>query len=207
METHLDVFNLIATTKEAKEKAQYFCCSICSMIVVDPVECADCNTAYCRTCLIPWAERGGSCPKRCKRDQPVKVVEMHRYAKQDLKAMEFRCRTEHCPHKATYEKALRHLSECTEKFVCCANGCGVGILAKHQRYHDYLQCPKFQLKCPTCDYNLGFINGENADYEEKPHDCVTHLKQRIHNLELGIAPGGQCDEHVRGYNLALNFCD
>ena len=78
--SHLDLGDL-AEGEIDSEKAQFFVCSICSMIALDPKECSDCNSVYCEACIMPWKERGGCCPKKCQGDKAVNVSNIHRYAR------------------------------------------------------------------------------------------------------------------------------
>lgn len=36
---------------DMKQKAQFFICPICSMIALDPRECAKCDSIYCNACI------------------------------------------------------------------------------------------------------------------------------------------------------------
>ena len=68
-----------ATTPE--EKANFFACAICTMVVFDPTECKSCNSLFCKECLEPWTANNEHCPKKCKGNEAVEFGNIHRFAK------------------------------------------------------------------------------------------------------------------------------
>ena len=41
-------------------------CKICFMISIKPVACKQCESVFCRDCLMMWKEKKNTCPLRCK---------------------------------------------------------------------------------------------------------------------------------------------
>lgn len=64
-EQHLDIANLVQADKTIKEKANFFVCSICTMVVKGPLECSGCQTLFCSDCIDPWRQNNSHCPKKC----------------------------------------------------------------------------------------------------------------------------------------------
>lgn len=81
---HLNIDNLIQDDKELREKANFFICSICTMVVMDPLECSGCQTLFCTSCIDPWRANNDCCPKKCKGNEEVEFREVHRYINQEL---------------------------------------------------------------------------------------------------------------------------
>jgi len=79
-ENRLDIAHLVGD-KEAKEKANFFVCAICTMVVADPTECKGCNSLFCTECLAPWTANNEHCPKKCNGCDPVEFGTIHRFAK------------------------------------------------------------------------------------------------------------------------------
>lgn len=46
-EKRLDLTDLVEGDKAAREKANYFACAICTMVVHEPVECRGCDSLFC----------------------------------------------------------------------------------------------------------------------------------------------------------------
>lgn len=92
-EVRLDLADLVAADKEAKEKANFFACAICTMIVKDPTECKGCNSLFCVECLAPWTANNEHCPKKCQGNNKVEFGSVHRFAKQELESMKFKCKS------------------------------------------------------------------------------------------------------------------
>ena len=67
--TRLDLAQL--EDQSLKEKAQFFVCAICALVVREPMECSGCQSLICRECIDPWRARNNSCPKKCKGNEEV----------------------------------------------------------------------------------------------------------------------------------------
>jgi len=64
-DTHLDFANLIESDKEKRERANFFVCAICAMVVKESQECGNCQSLFCKACIEPWRANNDSCPKKC----------------------------------------------------------------------------------------------------------------------------------------------
>lgn len=53
----LDIANLVEEDKKRRERADFFTCPICAMVVLDPQECSSCQSMFCADCIAPWRER------------------------------------------------------------------------------------------------------------------------------------------------------
>ena len=80
-ENRLDITNMIQLDKEKRERANFFACVICTMVVKDPIECKNCDTLFCQECLEPWTKSNDHCPKKCKGNEAVEYGPIHRFAK------------------------------------------------------------------------------------------------------------------------------
>ena len=112
-ENRLDLANLQAD-QEAKEKANFFACAICTMVVHDPTECKSCNSLFCQECLAPWTASNEHCPKKCKGNDAVEFGDIHRFAKQELESMKFKCKNPKCDSINKYAAALAHIKTCDQ---------------------------------------------------------------------------------------------
>lgn len=80
-ETHLSIDDIVESDAEKVERANFFVCCICAMVVKDPVECDGCQSVFCGPCIQPWRANNKSCPKRCQGNEDVDISPMHRYVK------------------------------------------------------------------------------------------------------------------------------
>ena len=72
---------------------QYFECGQCSNVLYEPLECINCQKAYCKTCLIKFnTYKKGVGPCGC----PNGFSELHRFVKTKLKAIRFFCPQQEC---------------------------------------------------------------------------------------------------------------
>lgn len=83
-EKRLDGADLVEEDKAAREKANYFTCAICTMVVLEPMECRGCESQFCKECIQPWLAKNQHCPKKCKGNDAVEFGGMHRFVKQEL---------------------------------------------------------------------------------------------------------------------------
>lgn len=112
-ESNLNIDNLIDADKDKMERANHFICVICTMIVRDAQECSSCQSIFCAPCIQPWIKKNKTCPKRCHSgEKPVEYESLHKYVKQDLLALKFKCENAECNFSGPYEQAMDHLKTC-----------------------------------------------------------------------------------------------
>lgn len=149
--THLDIMQLVETDPKKIEKAQFFACAICAMVVKEPTECRSCQSLFCSACIQPWRAKNRSCPKKCKGNEDVEFGAVHRFVAQELNDMAFKCRNEHCKLSHKYSEAIFHLSNCELLLQPCSLGCGLGILGADMEYHTQNDCHNVEVICDKCD--------------------------------------------------------
>ena len=110
------------------DKAIYFTCAICALVVKGPTECGSCQSLFCTECISPWRVKNQSCPKKCKGNERVEFREVHRYVMNCLNMLKFKCRNEHCDETHHYTEAMDHLASCDLLLKPCTQNCGLGIL-------------------------------------------------------------------------------
>ena len=115
--SHLSISNLVEIDDKIKEKANYFLCSICMEVVVNPKECKQCSTLYCAECIDTWLNSNPTCPKKCP--GVADFSSLNRYARNDLLDLHFKCPISDCNVVLPYEKALSHLTSCDFKMAPC----------------------------------------------------------------------------------------
>lgn len=54
-QTHLEIEHVISDETQL-ERIKMFICSICTLIVLDPLECSGCDNLFCRGCISVWLE-------------------------------------------------------------------------------------------------------------------------------------------------------
>ena len=150
-------------------------CSICTDVVEDPLECAECETAFCKTCIEDWMSRSQDCPNRCK----ITLRPPHRILRNILESQQLRCRRykEGCPFVSDLAKIKSHDEEdCPVRIVKCNYpGCNAYIFVNDIALHEK-SCEFRHKICPGCSANLSLIESQN-------HSCITYLKEIISKLE------------------------
>lgn len=115
-------------------------------MVNQPKECNRCQSLCCSDCLTEWAASSEACPKACQGASPVAFKDVHRYVKQDLLSLQFKCEVPECDFTGGYVEALNHRKACELRFQLCPQGCGLGVAGKDMRYHCYKQCRLFKIE-------------------------------------------------------------
>ena len=75
---NLDIANLVEEDKKMRERAEFFVCLICAMVVLNPSECSGCQSLYCADCIALWREKNNYCPKKCQGNEAVEFRQVHR---------------------------------------------------------------------------------------------------------------------------------
>lgn len=111
-----------------RERADFFVCPICAMVVLNPSECSSCQSMFCADCIAPWREKNNSCPKKCKGNDSVEFRAVHRLVSQDLNDLKFKCESEGCEVTNSYAAAMEHKVSCGGNgMVECPQKCGLGL--------------------------------------------------------------------------------
>lgn len=186
-ETHLDIQCLIEEEQAKREKANFFVCCICAMIVKDPLECDSCQSLFCSQCLAPWRASNRSCPKKCQGSNDVEFKNLHRYVKGELMLLRFKCGLGDCDFEGTYEEAMAHKFTCKNQFQQCVQGCGLGIMGKDMEYHCLKQCKLFKIECEICEEASYPNDPERGGLGIDGHDCVQVLKRKLKEAREEIA--------------------
>ena len=150
-------------------KDNYTTCTICYKVLLEPIECTQCETAYCKGCIDLWKkESRNRCPLKCEKAQ---YRELHRYVKNSLYKKRFFCKKDQCKYKKEhlpYQEALKHLKDCEYRKRPCNLGCGEIIFGYDQDTHK-MQCDNYKKECQKC----------GVDFKPKnKHDCFQALKEQ-----------------------------
>lgn len=171
-DTHLDIATLIEEDAGKRERANFFLCCICAMVVRQPTECSGCQSLFCAECIQPWAASHDSCPKKCRGDGAVEFKDVHRYVKQDLLSLQFKCGLPECDFKGAYQAAMDHKKTCAFQYQQCPQGCGLGVMGKDMEYHCLKQCKLFKMECENCGEASYPNDPERGGKGLEGHDCV-----------------------------------
>lgn len=99
---------------------------------------------------------------------------MHRFARQELESLKFKCKSPNCNKLNKYSAALSHIHTCEQQLQACPQGCGMGLHGQDFEYHFKIQCPNTKHICNGCEEDI-FPN----DPEQAPHDCIKTLKMLL----------------------------
>ncbi len=91
-----------------------FECSICKLVLWDPVECKMCQKMNCAWCIRKWQEQKSTCPN-CR--APYQQMDVHLILKNLLAALNFRCKV--CYESFKYKYAAKHYQQCGLKQRQC----------------------------------------------------------------------------------------
>lgn len=96
---------MIGSTSDgvANELQGEFICVVCTGVVLNPVECRQCSSLYCKGCLTG---NNMTCPKRCGGSDYGKV---NRLVMNQLNKLPFKCQfAPKCEKQITYDQYEAH---------------------------------------------------------------------------------------------------
>lgn len=174
---------------EFKKVLLQFTCAICTNVLDDFTQCADCEALICRTCLNQWLARDSFCP-HCKREfQEMKVS---RHIHNLINMCEFECPYD-CGTTFCYENRKRHFNQCTgcsEQQKCPFCQVNISLLQNGLTWHVQNDCEGSTLLCPDCNLNVYQMYYDlELLQQNEGHECskdmvrLVGLYKRLRQLE------------------------
>ena len=85
-------------------------CSICCSIILDPMQCTECENCFCLGCISDWKKKSDICPFKCKN---AKYKES-KLAKRILGILKLKCKNG-CGETINYDDIVSHYDEKCQK--------------------------------------------------------------------------------------------
>ena len=152
------VDNTNVSNKEYFETLSDFSmCTVCTGIVIEPVQCNKCENCFCKNCINQWCKNCKSCPMKCVSPE---FKEPSRLIKNMLSKLIFDCPIKCCDSKIPYDDLLIHEVKCGSETVNCPLCCSKinkKTLAGKKEYAEM----KLELEILKKDYSK-----LQADYED-----------------------------------------
>lgn len=149
-------------------------CPICSGVLENPVQAADCEHAFCSTCINDWLTRQTTCP-----------IDRGILRKNQLKPV---------------PRILRNLLS-RLKITCSNSELGCQMILKMDTLQAHLQECDFNPKKPvTCNRGCDLTMPKD---KFNNHDCITELKTLAHRQKNQITTLQKEVEEVRDHNEEL----
>ena len=130
-------------------------CRICHGVLVNPMECRNCENCFCMLCLKEWLKESGTCPFKCS-DDPDFKMKPHKLIRNLLASLKITCKyaDNGCQEVIDYEKLEIHekvnckfaMYDCPEK----KNGCKEKMLKGDIESHVENSCRFSKIECGFC---------------------------------------------------------
>ena len=135
----------------------FYKCSICFKIMLNPKDCEECGHSYCYECISIL-----NCPFGCKKksikNTSVGIINL-------LKNLKFKCLNEGCNAIIPYNEVKKHDSICDYQKIKCTNKkCKKRIVKKELSNHIKNECKYSLIKCQYCKSE--FFRKEIKEHEK-----------------------------------------
>lgn len=153
-------------------------CSICSGIIISPVQCLDCENCFCELCIEDWKKKKGkdSCPFRCKNPN----FKSSRTIKNLLSNLKFKCKNG-CDKEIPYLDLEEHYNDTCSKIQ-------IDYKKKYLEYKNkYLNLlNKYKELENKLNGNKLRGNNNNNNFNSKYHIHSLYKKLNEHNWRCNI---------------------
>ena len=123
----------------------FYKCSICSKIMINPTDCESCGHSFCHECISKT-----KCPFGCK-EKNLKPASNG--ITNLLNNLKFKCSNEGCNEVINYIDIKTHEKLCLfQKMICPNKECCEHILKKDLENHIKSECKYTLIKCQYCEY-------------------------------------------------------
>ena len=130
-----------------KSLGEIYKCSLCSKIMINPIDCEKCAHSFCYNCIS-----NNNCPFKCEK-KILKPSSMG--IKNLLEKLIFKCENKGCEEEISYSKVISHDQTCGFLIITCPNeNCGKKLCMKDLENHIKNEC-KYSLKqCKFCKFQF-----------------------------------------------------
>lgn len=94
------------------ENTDYFCCIICSDIVINPKMCSICNHIFCTKCIDEWYKTKKYCPFKCSVKGQVLLTQIPNSVKAIYDNLKIKCSKENCDAIVPLSELFHHENTC-----------------------------------------------------------------------------------------------
>ena len=157
-------------------------CSICSGVVVSPIQCLECENCFCESCILDWKSRKdqNSCPFRCKNPS----FRNSRLIKNLLSNLKFKCK----------------------------NGCNEEIPYLGLEVHYKEKCPKLEedKEKNEIDYKLKYLEYKNKYFDLlkinlELENKLNEYKTNANNISNSMSMNIKSDKSIDSNEFKSNF--
>ena len=100
----------ISNINEVSNMKDLLICPICLNILIDPVQCNQCNKCFCKSCIDHYVDSRIKCPFRCM--NPLYFG--NKFVNNVLSILKFKCKNK-CDKIINYDELIKHYEEDCEK--------------------------------------------------------------------------------------------
>ena len=121
----------------------FYKCSICFKIMINPTDCEECGHSYCKECISKLKCPFG-CKKKLLKNSSIGIYNL-------LKNLNFNCPNKGCDAIIPYNDVKNHDINCQYQKVSCPNKrCKKRIIKKDLENHIKNICKYTQIECKYC---------------------------------------------------------
>ncbi len=159
------------------EVSENFICSICLLVVLDPVEHTDCDRAFCRACIASLQQP--YCPN-CRSSLHHRTRPMHRVLRNLVyDQLLIKCRHPSCTETIPLCQYLRHDSECSFNLVSCEY-CQFTTQSSMLQLHQDETCDMIPIVCRVPGCGQRFLRA--AMNEHRREFALQHEELYVHHI-------------------------
>ena len=145
----------------------FYKCSICSKIMINPTDCENCGHSFCYECISKT-----KCPFGCenKNLKPASngITNL-------LNNLKFKCTNEGCKEIINYIDVKTHENLCLyQKMICPNKECNEQLIKKDIEKHINEECKYTPIKCENCGYKF-------PRYQMSSHEKMCNLAYQSFN--------------------------
>ena len=187
------------------DKDRDFECSICTNLFFKPKLCDECETVFCKQCLLDSIQATGKFP-HCQIENP-KLTKPQRMYMNLLNKVKVKCGNCQMNDPITYEQLTKsHAKVCVQKSSPCPLGCGDILTSKEMYKNHYKQCKNSLTKCNFCSSDFLQKNLDDhlkvcGQVEIQCDHCQTSFKRLAMQTHLDECHDKEFSCQVCGQNI------
>ena len=177
-------------------------CPICFSLLNDPVMCSNCETSFCKTCLVSWLTTNEICPLRCPKVLG-KIKDVYLVVKKMMDGLKLKCKYGCDVPLLSYNEHVEQCQKHNHEQIKCWN-CGKQSLIDDLKIKQEVEVLNLRHELETVKkVKKQYVKQKEVEIEIIKYNHETQIKEMSLNYEKELLISRNELKELKQKNLEL----